>query len=184
MEWIIIFVIIAIFINLIINFIAVKLDCYYDMRKVSDKQIKNIQYAVMVIVTITLILGLDFFHTLFKKEDGPTLIELIILAIYILFAFFETKIIKLVYVYQRKKKGEKIIYEEEIKPIIYNEDKKEDKIQKERKKKSKEKDKLEKEMDLYNLEEFEREEVRRGYYSPENFEEEDLEDDDYYFEDD
>ena len=44
--------------------------------------------------------------------------------------------------------------------------------------------KLEDEMNLYELEEWEREEVRNGNYDPESFEEEELEEDDYHFEDD
>jgi hypothetical protein len=43
---------------------------------------------------------------------------------------------------------------------------------------------LEKEMDVYDLEDWEKEEVKKGEYDPWNFEEEDLEEDDYYYEDD
>ena len=47
------------------------------------------------------------------------------------------------------------------------------------------KDKKEKETDnKYNLSKEEKEEVIKGNYMPWNFEEEDLEDDDYYYEDD
>lgn len=48
------------------------------------------------------------------------------------------------------------------------------------------KDELEKEMDLYGLEEVEREFVRRGDYEPYNFEDDEetqLDEDDYYYED-
>ena len=45
------------------------------------------------------------------------------------------------------------------------------------------KDDKEKEMDVHNLTEEEKEEVKKGNYEPYNFEEEDLEDDDYHFED-
>lgn len=42
----------------------------------------------------------------------------------------------------------------------------------------------EEDMDVYNLSEEERKEVRNGNYNPEDFEEDgDLEDDDYYYED-
>ncbi len=53
-----------------------------------------------------------------------------------------------------------------------------------KKQKSQEKDeKLEKEMDIYGLEDWQKEEVRKGNYDPWSFEEEDLEDDDYYHDD-
>ncbi|MBQ6495099.1 MAG: hypothetical protein IJI49_03765 [Bacilli bacterium] len=42
----------------------------------------------------------------------------------------------------------------------------------------------EKDLDKYDLTEEEKEVVRKGNYESHNFEEEDLEDDDYYFEDD
>ena len=50
-----------------------------------------------------------------------------------------------------------------------------------------EKDELEKEMDVYNLDEEEKEEVRKGNFDPWNFEypsDDELEDDDYYEDDD
>ncbi len=47
----------------------------------------------------------------------------------------------------------------------------------------KRKKEMEDEMDLLGLEDWEKEEVRNGNYSPESFEEEDLEEDDYYYED-
>ena len=40
------------------------------------------------------------------------------------------------------------------------------------------------ELDDYGLEDWQKVEVKEGRYDPWNFEEEDLEDDDYYFEDD
>lgn len=40
--------------------------------------------------------------------------------------------------------------------------------------------KLEKKLDNYDLEDWQKEEVKKGNYSPWNFEEEELEDDDYY----
>ena len=43
---------------------------------------------------------------------------------------------------------------------------------------------LEKEMENQGLEDWQKEEVKKGNYDPWNFEEEDLEEDDYYFEDD
>lgn len=43
---------------------------------------------------------------------------------------------------------------------------------------------LEKEIDNYGLEEWQKDLVRKGEYDPWNFEEEDLEEDDYYYEDD
>ena len=44
---------------------------------------------------------------------------------------------------------------------------------------------LEKEMDMYALTDWQKEEVRKGNYAPWNFEEDgDLEEDDYYYEDD
>lgn len=49
----------------------------------------------------------------------------------------------------------------------------------------KEKSNTEKEMDNLNLEEWQKDLVRKGKYRPENFEEDgDLEEDDYYSEDD
>ena len=45
-------------------------------------------------------------------------------------------------------------------------------------------DNKEKELDKYDLTEEEKEKVKKSEYEPWNFEEEDLEDDDYYFEDD
>ena len=48
----------------------------------------------------------------------------------------------------------------------------------------KNKKELEEEMDYYDLEDWEKEEVRKGDYTPENFDSEDLEDDDYYFDED
>jgi len=41
----------------------------------------------------------------------------------------------------------------------------------------------EEELDNYGLEEWEKEEVRQGNFDPWNFDEEDLEEDDYYYED-
>lgn len=41
---------------------------------------------------------------------------------------------------------------------------------------------LEKEMDLYDLDEWEKEEVREGNYEPEDFNDDDLTEDDYYYE--
>ena len=41
---------------------------------------------------------------------------------------------------------------------------------------------LEKEMDLYDLDEWEKEEVRDGNYEPEDFNDDDLTEDDYYYE--
>ena len=53
-----------------------------------------------------------------------------------------------------------------------------------KKKKSQEQDdKLEKEMDIYGLEDWQKEEVRNGNYDPWSFEEEDLEEDDYFHDD-
>ena len=53
-----------------------------------------------------------------------------------------------------------------------------------KKKKSQEQDvKLEKEMDIYGLEDWKKEEVRNGNYDPWSFEEEDLEEDDYFHDD-
>ena len=53
-----------------------------------------------------------------------------------------------------------------------------------KKQKSQEKDeKLEKEMDIYGLEDWQKEEVRNGNYDPCSFEEEDLEEDDYFHDD-
>ena len=52
---------------------------------------------------------------------------------------------------------------------------------------NKKKDDKEEEMDLYGLEEVEREFVRRGDYEPYNFEDDEeikLDEDDYYYEDD
>lgn len=43
---------------------------------------------------------------------------------------------------------------------------------------------IEEELDSYGLEDWQKEEVRKGNYDPWNFEEEDLEEDDYYYEDD
>ena len=43
---------------------------------------------------------------------------------------------------------------------------------------------LEKEMDDLDLEDWEKEEVRNNYYDPTSFEEYELEEDDYHFEDD
>ena len=40
------------------------------------------------------------------------------------------------------------------------------------------------ELDAYGLEDWQKEEVKKGNYDPWNFEEEDLEEDDYYNEDD
>lgn len=40
------------------------------------------------------------------------------------------------------------------------------------------------ELDNYGLEDWQKEEVKKGSYDPWNFEEEDLEEDDYYSEDD
>ncbi|MBO5477176.1 MAG: hypothetical protein J6A15_05425 [Clostridia bacterium] len=40
------------------------------------------------------------------------------------------------------------------------------------------------ELDAYGLEDWQKEEVKKGNYDPWNFEEEDLEEDDYYSEDD
>ena len=49
----------------------------------------------------------------------------------------------------------------------------------------KKQDELEKEMDAYELEEWQKELVRQGKYNPNNFEDsDDLEDEDYYYEDD
>lgn len=49
----------------------------------------------------------------------------------------------------------------------------------------KENDELEEEMNNLGLEDWQKEEVREGRYSPENFEEDDSDDeDDYYHEDD
>ena len=45
-------------------------------------------------------------------------------------------------------------------------------------------ERLEKEMEEMGLDEWEKEEVRNGNYDLDNFEEEDLEEDDYYYEDD
>lgn len=42
---------------------------------------------------------------------------------------------------------------------------------------------LEKKMDVLGLSEWEKEEVRKGNYNPEDFEDEELEEDDYYYED-
>lgn len=42
----------------------------------------------------------------------------------------------------------------------------------------------EEELDAYGLEDWQKEEVKKGNYDPWNFEEEDLEEDDYYSEDD
>lgn len=42
---------------------------------------------------------------------------------------------------------------------------------------------IEEEMDIIGLEDWEKEEVRTGLFSPENFEEEELEEDDYHYED-
>jgi len=51
--------------------------------------------------------------------------------------------------------------------------------------KNKKNQQLEKEMDAYELEEWQKELVRKGEYDPWNFEEDgDLEEDDYYYEDD
>ena len=47
----------------------------------------------------------------------------------------------------------------------------------------KENEKLEKEMNIYGLEDWQKEEVRKGNYDPWNFEEEDLEEDDYFHDD-
>ena len=50
-----------------------------------------------------------------------------------------------------------------------------------------EKDELEREMDVYNLDEEEKEEARKGGFDPNNFEypgDEELEDGDYYVDDD
>ena len=41
-----------------------------------------------------------------------------------------------------------------------------------------------KELDSYGLEDWQKEEVKKGNYDPWNFEEEELEEDDYYSEDD
>ena len=50
--------------------------------------------------------------------------------------------------------------------------------------KNKEQDeKLEKEMDIYGLEDWQKEEVKNGNYDPWSFEEEDLEEDDYFHDD-
>ena len=40
------------------------------------------------------------------------------------------------------------------------------------------------ELDTYGLEDWQKDEVKKGNYDPCNFEEEDLEEDDYYYEDD
>ena len=45
------------------------------------------------------------------------------------------------------------------------------------------KKKKEKEMDIYGLEDWQKEEVRKGNYDSWNFEEEDLEEDDYFHDD-
>ena len=42
-------------------------------------------------------------------------------------------------------------------------------------------DKLEKEMDIYSLADWQKKEVRKGNYDSWNFEEENLEEDDYFF---
>ncbi len=44
---------------------------------------------------------------------------------------------------------------------------------------------LDEEMDLYNLDDYEREEVKKGNYEPYNFEDSDvpLDEDDYYYDD-
>ena len=41
-----------------------------------------------------------------------------------------------------------------------------------------------KELDSYDLEDWQKKEVKKGIYNPWNFEEDDLEEDDYYSEDD
>ena len=45
-------------------------------------------------------------------------------------------------------------------------------------------DDLEERMDDLDLEDWQKELVRKGEYDPENFEEEELDEDDYYYEDD
>lgn len=51
--------------------------------------------------------------------------------------------------------------------------------------KKKKNEELEKEMDAYDLEDWQKDLVRKGEYDPWNFEEDgDLEEDDYYYEDD
>ena len=49
--------------------------------------------------------------------------------------------------------------------------------------KKRKRDSLEKEMDFYGLDESEREWVRKGDYDPSAFEEEDLGEEDYYYDD-
>ena len=41
-----------------------------------------------------------------------------------------------------------------------------------------------KELDIYDLEDWQKKEIKKGNYNPWNFEEDDLEEDDYYSEDD
>ncbi len=49
--------------------------------------------------------------------------------------------------------------------------------------KKRKRDSLEKEMDFYGLDESERDWVRKGEYDPSSFEEEDLGEEDYYYDD-
>lgn len=195
MEWyhyLIAYIAFLIAINIVINIITIKTGYYRIMKKVDIDLTKDIQY-ILVIVFVILMSIIDYFLKKIFNIDTSYFLFIT----FFTFLIFDIKISKIIYVYNKRKKKEPIptkpkeetisnnYPEEEKPPVNYYEKyfKKEKKSKEDKKKEA-----LEKEMDLYNLEEWEKEEVRKGNFSPENFEDSeeayDLEDDDYHFEDD
>lgn len=190
MEWyhyLIAYFVLLMAINIVINIVTVKIGYYHIMKTLDESQLKDIELILTIIFTF-LTFGTEYLlKELFKIE-----ISNLCFFIFITLLLFTPKIAKIIYIHNKRKRNQSIPHKSnenefvETKRINYY-----DKYFKKKNTKSKEdkrKEALEKEMDLYNLEEWEKEEVRKGNFRPENFEDsegiDDLEDDDYHFEDD
>lgn len=179
MWWIILFITIVIVVNIFINKMAKKYNCYKYMQTISMKEAMKIQIVICVIIIVLLTIFLDLIHA-FESY----VITIIYFAFIVLLAITSSKIAKFIIALDMKKSGKKVdmsisgkdkdridAVEDVVKAAAVLSALSSDgnKIKKKTK-------------DFLDSEEIKA--IERGEQDSWNFEEEDLEDDDYYSEDD
>lgn len=170
---------VTIAIRLLLNYLIKK----KDLKNYIDPIAKgNTTYETAIIVSyIVFFTCLFIIQLVFKLIDNKIFI-CIAITLTIIFVFSIKKIIRYFMALNYKAKGIIVIDKRSVKEKEYNYINKQ--TQNRTKRENKRSQYTDEELDAYDLEDWQKDLVKKGDYDPWNFEEEDLEEDDYYYEDD
>lgn len=183
--WLILCLLIIYIINKIIKLIAKKINCFNIMNSISDNEFKGMTNIIFICIST-----ISFLAIMNYSIPSIEAIFSFFLFTIVLFGILPTIVKFFMAIYKKSKGVKDEVKINNSKELIKNNEEKliNIKIEKKQKRKikkdNKNDEKLEKEMEYYSLEDWQKELVRKGEFYPWNFEEEDLEDEDYYSEDD